>query len=136
MSYGIDLPELGRRFADMVGEILKGARPGEISIFRPTKFELIINLRTAKAAWSHRARHAACGRRRGDRMRPKRLRRPPAGSRCGRLQYSPSVANAWAASPGPGSGIGKLMKGPSQPAGTSVWLLAGICSLPRCAFVG
>jgi putative tryptophan/tyrosine transport system substrate-binding protein len=49
MSYGIDLPELGRRVADMVGEILTGARPGEIPIFQPTKFELIINLRTAKA---------------------------------------------------------------------------------------
>ena len=49
MSYGIDLPEVGRRAADVVGEILRGARPGEIPIFQPTKFELIINLRTAKA---------------------------------------------------------------------------------------
>jgi putative tryptophan/tyrosine transport system substrate-binding protein len=49
MSYGIDLPEVGRRVADVVGEILRGAKPGEIPIFQPTKFELIINLRTAKA---------------------------------------------------------------------------------------
>jgi putative tryptophan/tyrosine transport system substrate-binding protein len=49
MSYGIDLPELGRRVADMVGEILKGAKPGEIPIFQPTKFELVINLKAAKA---------------------------------------------------------------------------------------
>jgi ABC-type uncharacterized transport system substrate-binding protein len=49
MSYGIDVPAIGRRVADMVGEILKGARPGEIPIFQPTKFELAINLKTAKA---------------------------------------------------------------------------------------
>jgi putative tryptophan/tyrosine transport system substrate-binding protein len=49
MSYGIDLAELGRRVADMVGEILKGAKPGDIPIFQPTKFELANNLKTAKA---------------------------------------------------------------------------------------
>jgi putative ABC transport system substrate-binding protein len=49
MSYGINVPDLGRRVADMVGEILKGARPGEIPIFQPTKVELAINLKTAKA---------------------------------------------------------------------------------------
>ena len=49
MSYGVDVPDLGRGVADMVGKILKGARPGEIPIFLPTKFELAINLQTAKA---------------------------------------------------------------------------------------
>jgi putative ABC transport system substrate-binding protein len=49
MSYGIDLPELGRSVAGIVGEILKGTKPGEIPIFQPTKFELAINLKTAKA---------------------------------------------------------------------------------------
>jgi putative tryptophan/tyrosine transport system substrate-binding protein len=49
MSYGIDLAELGRRVADTVGEILKGTKPGDIPIFQPTKFELVINLKTAKA---------------------------------------------------------------------------------------
>jgi putative ABC transport system substrate-binding protein len=49
MSYGVDLTDVGRRVADMVGEILKGAKPGEIPIFQPTKFELAINLKTAKA---------------------------------------------------------------------------------------
>jgi putative ABC transport system substrate-binding protein len=48
MSYGTDVPAFARRVADMVGEILKGARPGEIPIFQPTKFELVINLKTAK----------------------------------------------------------------------------------------
>ena len=49
MSYGADVSDVGRGFADMVGKILKGARPGEIPIFQPTKFELAINLKTAKA---------------------------------------------------------------------------------------
>ena len=49
MSYGVDVPDLGRGVADMVGKILKGARPGEIPIVQPTKFELAINLKTAKS---------------------------------------------------------------------------------------
>ena len=49
MSYGVDEPELGRNAAVMVGKILKGAKPADIPIFQPTKFELAINLKTAKA---------------------------------------------------------------------------------------
>jgi putative ABC transport system substrate-binding protein len=49
MSYGIDFPEFGRSMADLVGQILKGAKPSEIPIFQPTKFEPAINLKTAKA---------------------------------------------------------------------------------------
>jgi putative ABC transport system substrate-binding protein len=49
MSYGIDLWEIGSRAADMADRILKGAKPGEIPVFQPTKFELAINLKTAKA---------------------------------------------------------------------------------------
>ena len=48
MSYGIDVSELGHRVADMVDQILKGAKPADIPIFQPTKFELSINLKTAK----------------------------------------------------------------------------------------
>ena len=69
MSYGIDSREQGRRLADIVGEILKGARPGEIPIYQPTKFELVINLKTAKALGLTVPDTLLVGCRRGDRMR-------------------------------------------------------------------
>jgi putative tryptophan/tyrosine transport system substrate-binding protein len=49
MSYGPNYPDLYRRAADHVDKILRGVKPGEIPVEQPTKFDLIINLTTAKA---------------------------------------------------------------------------------------
>jgi putative ABC transport system substrate-binding protein len=49
MSYGVEPVELFRRAAAYVDRILKGAKPAELPVQAPTKFELVINLKAAKA---------------------------------------------------------------------------------------
>jgi putative tryptophan/tyrosine transport system substrate-binding protein len=49
MSYGIDITDMFRQSAVYVDRVLRGANPGDLPVQVPTKYELIINLRTAKA---------------------------------------------------------------------------------------
>ena len=50
MAYAPDLGELAQRLANDVHQILNGAKPGDIPFYQPNKFQLIINLKAAKAA--------------------------------------------------------------------------------------
>jgi putative tryptophan/tyrosine transport system substrate-binding protein len=49
LSYGPDFPDMSRRAAELVDKILRGAKPADIPVEQPTKFDLVINLRNAKA---------------------------------------------------------------------------------------
>jgi putative ABC transport system substrate-binding protein len=49
MSYGPNIPDLHRRAAEYVDKILRGAKPADIPVEQPTKFDFVVNLTTAKA---------------------------------------------------------------------------------------
>ncbi len=49
MSYGVDIEASFRRIADFVAKILNGAKPADLSVEQPTKYQLVVNLKTATA---------------------------------------------------------------------------------------
>ena len=69
ISYGPNLAQIFRRCGDYVAKILHGAKPSELPIQRPEKFDLVINLKTAEALGPLRTTYPARDRRRGHRIR-------------------------------------------------------------------
>jgi len=49
IGYGVNIPQVYRRAAYYVDKILRGTQPGDLPVEQPTKFDLVVNLRTAKA---------------------------------------------------------------------------------------
>ena len=69
ISYGTDFPAQYRQAARFVHRILDGTKPSDLPIEQPTRFDLVINLKTAKALGLDRAAVRARPRRRGDRVK-------------------------------------------------------------------
>ena len=67
VSYGFDAPYVFRQTAEYVDRVLRGVKPADLPVQAPTKFELVLNLKTGKSTWPRRATNPARPRRRGHR---------------------------------------------------------------------
>ena len=76
MAYGVSYPDLYRRAATFVDKIFKGAKPADLPIEQPIKFDLIVNLKAAKALGLVIPETFLDARRRGDRMTSSIVGRP------------------------------------------------------------